>query len=169
MNAGDGRARWEVGHVDDQVADLSPEDIGCTVAQVAGVLVRVGLDQADVSALGGKVGRRSDGRQAVRVSNHLSIVIVDDGGRDQVCARGEVNHRRGGGRRRARARSASVASGDGGVDGGGVVGHTITFGTEIHDITENLVAAGSGVESCNTLMFDVFHPVIARASGRRFF
>ncbi len=103
-----------------------------------------------------------DGK-AGRVSDELSVVVVDDGLRNDIGTRREVNKSRRLGASVARARGTTVAVGDGILDRIGVIGRSISLGTVVLDVTVDLVPASA--EWRLTLMRDLLVPVV-RAGSR---
>ena len=78
------------------------------------------------------------GRRAGWVSNELSVVIIDDGLRDEVGARGEVHEGRRRGCAVANTRGAPTTIGNGQLDGSRIVGAAISHGAVVHNISVHL-------------------------------
>lgn len=51
------------------------------------------------------------------------------------------------------------------LDSSSIIGNTVTFGTEVLDVAEDLVRAGAGVEGCGALVLDVLHPERSTSGG----
>lgn len=72
--------------IKDQISNLSVEYIGSSeLESISAVLISINQPKA------AEVGRWLQDWQAVWVSDDLGIVVVDDRGRDEVCARWEID------------------------------------------------------------------------------
>lgn len=131
-------SRWQTSHINFEVADLPPENIGASPAQATRGLVLVTIDHPPT--LESRAGQNN--RQTVGVADDVGVVVVNDRAGNQVGAWREVDNGRGGRgcAWAAVSRSATVAGGNSGIDGGCVIGNTIALGAEVLDTAENGVA-----------------------------
>ncbi len=140
-------------HVDAEVADLAPEDVGRAEA-----LVVVAVEDEAVAR-----GPRSVDEQrghAVWVADELRVVEVEDRARDPVRAGRQVDDGRRGGRGLApTGRVAASLSGYGCVDGRCIIGDAVPDRVEVRlDVAEHLVPLlGEGREA---LVLDALEPEV---------
>ncbi|CAG9998128.1 unnamed protein product [Clonostachys byssicola] len=130
------------GDVNLEVANLSEEVVLVGEPVVTGVGVRVCVN--DSHAL--EVGTGLEGGDIREITNHVSVVVGNDGLGDNVGTRGEVDESGSGGAGVAAKTASVVASSDGSVDGISVIRGTITLGTEVFDVTEDGVVTATGAE-----------------------
>lgn len=152
--------------VDVHVADLAEEVVLVGPPVATGRVVRVGVQDSHASELSGSCDDRAVGC----VADQLGVVIHLNWLRNLVGAAGEVDNSRGdGGRVAPRVVAAASDSGavrvtDGLVDGFGVISVTVTDGSVIFDVAENLVF---GIISPDgSLALDGLHPVARRRLAR---
>ena len=115
------RALGHVGQVYDKVANGAEEVVLVGVPALPFVGIGVRIDEGHAR----EIGRTLDDGQVPGVTDHLRVVVLDDGLRDHVGTLGEVDQRRGHGRGVASLATA-IARRHGLVDSIGVVGHTVT-------------------------------------------
>lgn len=89
----------------------------------------------------------------------MSVVIVFNGIRYQVCSTWKIQDSRCVGRTRAIARYTSVAVCDGSVDSRGIVRDAIANCTVRLDIPKDCIVVWVWIEASNALVFDIFHPI----------
>jgi hypothetical protein len=100
---------------------------------------------------------------------YLGVVIVDDTRRYYISSAREVNDSWRGSGTLAEARSATIALGDGSLDGCCVIREAVTLRAKVLDIAEDVVSGHIRVEGCKALMLDVLEPIrsaAARCAGR---
>jgi hypothetical protein len=96
---------------------------------------------------------------------YLSIVVVNNTGRDDISPARKVDNRRRGSGALTEAGGATVALGDGSLNGYCVICETVTLRAKVLDISEDLVRSHIRVEGCEPLVLDVLEPVRSTASG----
>lgn len=122
------------------------------------VQVGIRVDQAN-AAVRLKVGAAFDGRRVGGIADDLGVVVVDDIISDEVGTGREVDDsRRGGGSIAEGTPAATIAGADGVVDGDGVVSDSVSPGTIVFDVAEDLVGF-VGVEGGDALVLNLLHPV----------
>lgn len=119
MNSRSSGSRGDIGHVKDEVPDLSVEDVCWTKPEYTSGLIFISVNHT--KAWTAEVGGCNNGRYIVRVTDQLGVVVVDDRGGDEVCAGGEVYYSRCSGRGLASTRSTTSTAADGVVDRSSVV------------------------------------------------
>ncbi len=118
-----------------------------------------------------EAGASLQDRKAGWVSNELSVVIIDDGLRDDVGSGGKVHEGRRRGCAVANTRGAPTTIGNGKLNGSRIVGAAISRGAVVLNVPVHRVAIRS-VRSL-ALVVDVRVPVVGAggsanaASGRR--
>ena len=140
--------------IDLEVSDLTEEVVLVGPPVVASVIIRIRVD--DTNTLETSVGL--DGGDGVEVTNEVSVVVRNDGSGNKVSSGREVDDGRGGGLG-VTTLSATRAISDGAVDSSGIVGGTVTFGTVVGDVTEDLVVS-STTEGDAALTVDVGEPPV---------
>lgn len=158
VNTGHGRRRRNRSRVNDQVANLAPEQVSRAVAQHTTCLVLIRIDQTK-SAIEASSG--FDDWEAVRITDHLGIVVADDGGANHVCTGGEVDDCGCDGGGRAFSGCAAVAGSYGSIDGRSVIRHAVALSTEVLDVAKDLIGARIRIEGGNALVRYCLHPEIA--------
>jgi hypothetical protein len=151
-------------NVNDEVADLTVEVVlvGEPVGTITTWDIRICVHDSHALEGGGSL----DGGEVVDITNKLGVVVLDDGFAHSVGTSREVNDSRSCGRR-VTALAASLAISNGLVDSRSVVSSTITNGTVVLDVTEDLVGILVGVVRRNTLALDVSEPVPSPCGRRR--
>lgn len=109
VNTSHTRAPWNSSHIDNEVSDLPPKDIGRAVTQPAISPIWIGVYHTEASKV---CGGKQDG-QAIRISNNHSIVVLNDRGGDNVGSGWKVDNGWGYRSRWARPWSASAAEANG--------------------------------------------------------
>ena len=84
--------RWQTSKVDDEIPNLTIEVILIRVPICTFWQVRIGVEDSDTL----EVGQNFDRGQAGGVSNHLSVVVLNEWSRDHVGTGREVDHCRSG-------------------------------------------------------------------------
>jgi len=146
--------------VDDKVADLTVKVVLVRVPVAATAAVRVGIDHGHT----GKVGESRDDGKVDCISNQLSHVVGNDGAGHSVCTLGEI-HESGADRGRITSLTASSVSSDGRVDGGSVIGDTVSLCTKVFDVPVHLVGGGVLVEGSESVVGDVLNPKVGGSRG----
>lgn len=145
--------------VDLEVANLAEEVV--LVGVPVGAVVVVGIDVDDSHTL--KVGSGLEDGEIVHITNHVSVVVRKDGLGDDIGTGRKVN-KSGSDGSRVTALAAATAIREGGVDSRGVIGASITLGTVVLDVAENLVISGIAVGN-GTLTLDGGHPPGSSSGG----
>jgi len=117
--------------VDDEVTNLTVEVVlvGEPVESVGSVRIRLDHEGAL------EVGSSQEGGEVVGISNKLCQIVLNQRGRNQVSSRGEEDKSGSdGGRVTSKTTSASWG-GDGSIDGGGIIGDSVSASSKIFDIT----------------------------------
>ena len=149
---------WGIYHVNDDVGNLAPEQVGRDPGWVGTTWVLVAVNDPATS----EVAAGLDHGTASCVADDVGIVEVDDGARYAIGARREVDGSRSrGGTITSRAASVGVA--DGQVDGGRVIIDAITSSTIVLDVAEDWVVLNNGIGS-KTLVGNVLEPVVTASS-----
>ena len=79
VNPGDGLIQWYIGHVEVEIPNLSPEDVGGTKVKVGPVLpVRVTVNEANCTWYVCEVCSGKDGGHTIRIADELGVIVVDD-------------------------------------------------------------------------------------------
>ena len=148
----------------DACPSLGCGDINFKVANLAEKVVLVDIPVAAVIVVGVRVddchaleaGRRLKCWRCNGIADELSVVVLDNGLADDIGARREVNESRND-CRGVTALATTVAIRDGSVDCFGIVGRTVSFGTIVLDVAENLKVARA--KSDTALSLDAGKPV----------
>ena len=98
---------WDCGHINNEVSHLSPEDVRGTVGQPV-CAVEISVDEAEAR----KVHRSFQCWDAIRVSDQVRIVVINDRGAYQVDTRREVDRGRCSCRRGTISRRTPVSIAD---------------------------------------------------------
>ena len=141
--------------VDNKVTDLTVEVVlvGVPVGSIATWDIGVGIDQAHTF----EVGSGLQDRHVQWVTDELGVVVLNDGLADDVGTGREVDESGGSGCGVA-ALTTTVAVSDNLVNDFGIVSNTIALGSQLLDVTEDLVGLWVGVESSLALTLDTLHP-----------
>ncbi|CAG7827967.1 unnamed protein product, partial [Allacma fusca] len=141
MDTVGGEVGGTAGGVKVEITDLTEEVVLVGVPLVLSTTVGIRVEHADSV----KVGSHDEGWAVVGITNQLTEVVHDDGSGDQVLSGGEVND--GGGESGGSAVVTTAGTRrNGGVDASSVIRDTISSAAEIHNITEDLVVTGAGIE-----------------------
>ena len=137
--------------VNDEVANLAVEVVlvRVPVGTVTTWDIGIGIDQAHTL----EVRSGLEDRHVQWVTDELGVVVLNDGLADHVSAGREVDERGCCGGRVA-SLAATIAVSDDLVDDFSVIGRTVTLGSELLDVTEDLVRCWVGVERSLALALD---------------
>ena len=158
------QSSWRSCHVDDEVGNLAPEEVGGGPGWVPSGLILVAINDPTTS----EVAAGLDHGTASCIADDVGIVKVDDGAGDDIGTRGEVDGSRSRGGT-ITSGAASVAVADGRKDGVGVIIDAVAPGAVVFDAAEDLVARNNSIGS-KALVSNVLEPVVAassRAGSRR--
>lgn len=126
----------QVGDVNDEVANLTEKVVLVGVPVGTVILVRVRVDDSHAD----KAGSGLEGGNINGITNKLSVISLHNGLADHVSTGREVDEGRLGSLR-VTAETATRAVGDSRVDGIGVISRSVTLGTIVHHVAEDLVGA----------------------------
>lgn len=87
MNSSCTRINGHEGHIQDEVTDLSPEDVCCTVGKTVGT-IWIAIDQSNARST--EVGECPDCWDTVRVTDDLCVIVVNDVGGYHIGSSREV-------------------------------------------------------------------------------
>jgi len=164
VDTGGGLGRVGGCGINDKVSDLSVEVVLVGVPVATGVSVRVGINNSHSS----KVWQSRDRWWIDCVTNKLGHIILDDRARHSISSLREVDQSGPDGGR-VTSLTTSSKCGDSSVDGGSVIGDTVSLSSKALYVTVYLVCAGVLVERSHTVVSDIFDPKLGRrgrADGR---
>lgn len=118
--------RWrDLCQIKDEIPDLSVEHIRRSKLQPV-CTIPITINQAQAVSCR-EVGRCLQHRQAVGIPNYLSEVVVDNRGREQICAGREVDDCRGSSRGIAGSRGTPSPAAHRQVDRESIIGDSIPY------------------------------------------
>lgn len=128
MNSSSSRVRRNEREIEDEVTNLSEEDVGRLVSGAPVLHVWIGIYQPDGSTAEtvGEVTRCSDGGYAIRIANQLGVVVINDVCRDHVRASRKVYNGRSCSARLAYSWCATPSTSNGCLNSGCIICGTIS-------------------------------------------
>ena len=122
MNSCDFRGGRSISYINDEIPNLSEEEVSRAKPLPTVRLILIAIDDAEAD----KVCSSSKYGQIIRISDNLGIIIVYDGWRYQVSAGGEVNNSRCKGWRLAPPWSTATTTADGLLNSSCIICNTVS-------------------------------------------